>query len=65
MSYYTWANEKIRNFQWFDISLIKLASAAFALMLAKIWPSILSLDWTAYLVVAIIASLPVLVRMFR
>ena len=54
----------IKKCRWFDISLIKIASFAFALMIAKLWSPILSLDWYWYLIIVILASIrPVMVMM--
>lgn len=43
--------------EWYDISLIKLTTFAFALMIAKLWVGILYLDWYWYLVIAIVAAI--------
>ncbi len=58
MTITTWAEKKIRLYHWYDISLIKLSTAAFVLMLAKLWPPLLSLEWHWYALVAILAALP-------
>lgn len=57
MTLLNWMESKTRNFKWYDISLTKLATAAFALMAAKLWPTLLSLDWTVYLAVFVIAAI--------
>jgi hypothetical protein len=57
MTLFKWMESKTRNLKWYDISLTKLATAAFALMAAKLWPALLSLDWTVYLVVFVIAAI--------
>ena len=61
----SWAESKIHALRWYDVSLIKLASAAFALMVAKLWPPLLSLDWQGYLAIMLIAAAPVCVKMLR
>ena len=38
MNIFTWVESKIPHFRWYDISLIKLSTAAFILMVAKLWP---------------------------
>lgn len=65
MSLFSWAESRIHIFRWHDISLIKLASAAFALLIAKIWPPLLALDWPVYLVITLMASTPVFLKMLR
>jgi hypothetical protein len=51
-----WYNSKVKKLKWCDISLIKLSTFAFALMLAKLWPAILNLDWYWYLIIALLAA---------
>lgn len=59
-----WMQERIRTFQRFHISLVKLSSAAFALMVAKLVPEILGLAWYWYLVIAVVLAIPVMAAMF-
>ncbi len=49
-------NKKLKKLVWYDMSLIKLTTAAFILMIAKLWSPILALDWHWYLVIAVIAG---------
>ena len=65
MSYITWADSKIKQMQWYDISLVKLSSAAFALWLAKVWTPLLSQQAYVYLIVAIAAGLIPLYKVFK
>ena len=51
------AKKKIKKLDVCDISLIKLSTVAFALMIAKLWPPILSLAWYWYLIIAIVLAL--------
>jgi hypothetical protein len=44
--------------------LIKTSTAAFILMIAKLWDGILALDWYWYLVIALVAVFPVMKKMF-
>lgn len=44
MRFITWVETKIHHYRWYDISLIKLSTAAFILMVAKLWPPLLSLE---------------------
>ena len=64
MSFNEWANEKIQNMVWFDISLVKLSAAAFALMIAKLWAPLLSLEWYWYLVIGLVAALKPMYKVF-
>lgn len=61
---FEWVNKRIKKLKWYDMSLIKLGSAAFALMVAKLWAPILSLDWYWYLVIVIVVSIKPFYDMF-
>ena len=52
-----WAKKKIRKLDAYDIGLIKLSTAAFALMVAKLWTPLLSLDWYWYLIIALVLAI--------
>ena len=49
MGFMTFIKAAASKLDWFDIALIKWSSVAFALMAAKLWPALLSLDWQWYL----------------
>lgn len=55
------AKKAIKKFDCWDISLIKLSTAAFILFLVAVWPAALSLalsiHWGWYLAVCIIAAI--------
>ena len=52
-----WADSKIRKIDALDMGLVKLSVFAFALILAKLWPQMLSLDWYWYAAVFILAAI--------
>ena len=52
--YKKWAEEKMKMMDLWDMKLIKWSVAAFTLMLAKLWPPILSLDWYWYGVIGLL-----------
>ncbi len=58
-------NKKIKKFNCTDIQLIKLSVAAFTLMVAKLWSSILYLEWYWYLIIFVIFAIPVMMKMFK
>ncbi|MFH1439657.1 MAG: hypothetical protein ABIG89_03760 [Candidatus Woesearchaeota archaeon] len=64
-AYKKWLTGKIKKFDFWDIPLIKIATGAFVLMIAKLWAPLLSLDWYWYLVIAVIASIKPVSVMFR
>ena len=59
-----WMEKKMKKLHACDISMIKLSTAAFILMVAVLWPPILSLDWYWYLIIAVVAAIKPLMHMF-
>ena len=57
MSFWAWANSKVKNLSWLDIKLIQLSAAGAALMIAKLWQPLLSLDWYWYGVIFVLAAI--------
>ncbi|MFH1199688.1 MAG: hypothetical protein V1708_01325 [Candidatus Micrarchaeota archaeon] len=57
MSFQKWADSRVKQHGWFDIGLVKIAVAGFILMVAKLWPPILALDWYWYGLIGLLASL--------
>ncbi|MDD4050232.1 MAG: hypothetical protein PHX47_04485 [Candidatus ainarchaeum sp.] len=58
-------NKKIKKYNWTDIALIKLSVLFFTLMLAKLCPNILSLEWYVYLILFIIFAILPLKKIFK
>lgn len=56
MSFTSWYNGLVKKMKWYDIGLTKLASMAFALLVAKFYPQILSADWTVYFGIFVVAA---------
>ncbi|MBN1792787.1 hypothetical protein JW826_03830 [Candidatus Woesearchaeota archaeon] len=65
MGLFSWVEKKMKKMHWYDVSLVKLSSAAFALMIAKLWSPILSLDWYWYLVIALVFAIVPWCDLFR
>ena len=57
MSLISWLNSSVNNFGWVDIKLVKWSTAGFILMVAKLWPPLLSLEWYWYLLIAVLAAI--------
>jgi len=47
------------------MGLVKLSVFAFALMVAKLWEPILSLEWYWYGIIFVLAAIPTTIRIFR
>ena len=60
-----WVNLKIKKYDLIDIKLIQLGSAAFVLMIAKIWKPLLSLDWYWYGVIFVLAIIKPMYKMLK
>lgn len=65
MSFKTCMDEKIRKMECWDISFVKLSTAAFILMVAKLWKPILGLEWYWYLIIAVLAAIKPCYNMFK
>jgi len=64
MGFNEWANSRVSDFKWFDISMIKLSTAAFILMVAKFWDGLLGLEWYWYGLIFVLAAIKPLKSMF-
>ena len=47
-------NKVVKKMTWCDVKLIKLGAAAFTLMIAKLWPPLLSLEWYWYAALGVV-----------
>lgn len=52
-----WCNLQVKKLDCLDIKLIKLATAAFVLLLAKFFPILISFDWFMYVIVIFVAAI--------
>jgi hypothetical protein len=59
--------EKLRSFKtdWLDVGLIKIAVFAAALLVAKSWEPILSLDWYWYLIISVTAAIRPVITSYK
>lgn len=62
---FEWVNERIKKLTCTDIGITKLCVFAFALLIAKLWPPILSLDWYWYGLAFAVTWVYLMVRFFR
>jgi hypothetical protein len=60
-----WLDEKAGNLSYTDVKLGRLAAAAFALMVAKLWAPILILDWYWYLIIAVLALIKPVITLIK
>ena len=53
-----WYESKFRAVRnWFDMTMLKVCTFFFALLLAKLWLPLLSLDWYWYALVFVITAI--------
>jgi hypothetical protein len=65
MNYIKWANSKIGKMGCWDMAFIKISVFAFALMIARLWRPLISLEWYWYLVIFVVFAIPPLAKMFK
>jgi len=65
MRYFNCINHHVSQFKWYHISSIKASTFAFTLLVAKLWPPILSLQWGIYILLTLVASIPLIWRMIQ
>ena len=65
MGLFKWAESRIRTFTVVDKGVFKICLIAFALMIAKLWPDVLALDWYWYGLIFAITYVWIMTRMFK
>ena len=65
MSLSEWSNKRLKKYDWMDIKLIKLSTFVFALLVAKLWTPILSLDWYYYVIIVALALIRPLSKLVK
>ncbi|NQT29274.1 MAG: hypothetical protein HQ596_01750 [Candidatus Saganbacteria bacterium] len=65
MGYFEWANERIKRMDWVDVGFVKLSCMAVALLVAKLWPPILSLAWYWYAIIFVLAAIKPLYTVYK
>lgn len=53
-----------RKLEFYDISLIKIATAAAILLIAKYYPVLTSFQWYWYVIIVVLATIHPLKKMF-
>jgi len=61
---FQWANDIIKKLTCFDYAFIKIGVFAFALMLAKLCPGILCLNWYWYGLIYALVAVYFIVKIF-
>lgn len=58
MNFMKWLDARVARMGWMDIALLKICVAAFTLMLAKLWPIILTPHWAIFAFIFLLAYAP-------
>jgi hypothetical protein len=63
--YMKWMASALKRMEVVDIKMIKLSAAAFTLMLAKLIPGLLVLDWYWYALLGVVFMMKPMMKMFE
>ncbi len=64
MAFFDWLNSRVTRMNWFDVGLLKVCVAAAVLLVAKLWPVLLTPRWEIFAGVFIITYIPLFVKLF-
>ena len=64
MCYSKWMDERIKRLTCWDMSILKVCVLSFALLVAKLWPAVLSLPWYVYAAVFVVTDIYLLIKIF-
>jgi hypothetical protein len=59
------SDKKLGNLSCCDFGLIKIGIIAFALMIAKLWPPLLSLEWYWYAIIFVLVIIQPVAKMLK
>ena len=65
MPFEDWMDRRIKRMDWIDVGCVKAGAMLFALLAAKLWPALLSLDPWVYAVALLLVSIRPVTRFFR
>ena len=65
MGLISWYNRLIKSCNWRDMAMLKLCVFFFALLLAKLWMPLLSLDWYWYALVFVLTAIWLVAKVLR
>jgi hypothetical protein len=62
---FDWVNERIKRLTWQDLAIDKIAVIAFAFLVAKFFPAVLSARWYWYAIVLVVCKGYVVSRIYK
>ena len=63
MAFWNWIEARAARLTALDIGLLKLCVAAFVLMVAKLWPPLLTPNWTVFAAIFAVTYVPLMFKM--
>ena len=63
MRFMNWIEGRVARLSALDIGLLKICVIAFALMIAKLWPPLLTPDWKVFGGIFLITYIPLAVKL--
>ena len=63
MTFWHWIENRVARMNALDIALLKICVLAFGLMVAKLWPPLLTPDWKVFGAIFLITYIPLAVRL--
>lgn len=58
-----WINKRLTRLQSLDFGLLKICIIAFTLMVAKLWPPLLTPDWKIFAGIFLVTYVPLAVKL--
>ena len=63
MTLWNWIENRVARMTALDIGLLKICVLAFGLMVAKLWPPLLTPDWKVFGAIFLITYIPLAVKL--
>jgi len=63
MTLWDWIENRVARMTALDIGLLKICVLAFGLMVAKLWPPLLTPDWKVFGAIFLITYIPLAVKL--
>jgi hypothetical protein len=63
MTFWNWLETRAARMRVLDVGLLKICALAFGLMVAKLWPPLLTPDWSVFGAIFIITYIPLAVKL--
>jgi hypothetical protein len=63
MTFWNWLETRVARMRIIDVGLLKICALAFGLMIAKLWPPLLTPDWSVFGAIFIITYIPLAVKL--